>query len=61
MFQRIVPTGRGHVKGRGVVVDWPDRTDRAAVLRQVNDHCRELHDRLTDSYFEYPVEDLAGR
>ncbi len=38
-----------------VLYEWPDREDREDLLRQVDDGCRELHQRLTEAYFEYPV------
>ena len=41
--------------------EWPDREDREALLRQVNEHCRELHNLLTAAYFDYPIEDSPKR
>jgi hypothetical protein len=41
--------------------DWPDREDRRELLRQVWEHCRELHGLITAAYFDYPVEILPGR
>ena len=35
--------------------EWPDRDDRAELLRRIDAHCRELHDLITLTYFEYPV------
>ena len=40
--------------------DWPDEEDRQALLRRVNGLCRELHDRVTATYFDYPIEDSPG-
>ena len=36
--------------------DWPDREDREGLLRQVDEHCRELHRLVTVTYFDYPIE-----
>ena len=41
--------------------DWPDREDHHELLRQVREHCRELHHLVTVAYFDYPVEDYPGR
>ena len=35
--------------------EWPDRDDRTELLRRIDAHCRELHDLITLTYFEYPV------
>lgn len=37
--------------------EWPDREDRAAVLRQVADDCRKLHGLVTAAYVEYAIDD----
>ena len=40
--------------------DWPDREgpeDREALLSQVGDHCRKLHELVTAAYIDYAVED----
>ena len=36
--------------------DWPDREDRAGLLRQVDEYCREIHQLVTVTYFDYPIE-----
>ena len=36
--------------------DWPDRDDREEVLRQVLTYSRQLHDRLSETYFEYAIQ-----
>ena len=41
--------------------EWPDRDDRAELLRRIDAHCRELHDLITLTYFEYPVAGPARR
>ena len=41
--------------------DWPDREDREGLLRQVREHCRELHRLVTAAYFDYPIEDSPAR
>ena len=40
---------------------WPERGDHEEFLSQVGEYCRELHDLVSASYFEYPVEDLQPR
>ena len=42
--------------GSLVHYEWPDRTDREGLLRQVGSLCRDLHDLITAAYFDYPVE-----
>ena len=37
--------------------EWPDRQDRDAVLQQVGDHCRRLHDLVTAAYIDYSIDD----
>lgn len=39
--------------------EWPDREDREAMLRQVGEHCRNLHDQIMTAYIDYGVEDAA--
>ena len=41
--------------------EWPDRDDRPELLRRIDAHCRELHDLITLTYFEYPVAGPARR
>ena len=41
--------------------ECPDGKDHEKVLRQINDHSRELHDLVTATYFDYYVEDSAVR
>ena len=41
--------------------DWPDSEDRRGLLRQVREHCRELHHLITAAYFDYPVDEFQGR
>ena len=36
---------------------WPDREDGEEFLREVSGHCRELHDLVVATYFEYGLED----
>ena len=38
--------------------DWPDREDHEGLLREVDEHCRELHRLVTVTYFDYPIEDF---
>ena len=38
--------------------DWPDREDHGGLLREVDEHCRELHRLVTVTYFDYPIEDF---
>ncbi len=35
---------------------WPDREDREKFLREVSGHCRELHDLVAATYFDYGLE-----
>ena len=40
--------------------DWPDcedREDREALLAQVGEHCRKLHELVNAAYIEYAIED----
>ena len=37
--------------------EWPDREDREALLAQVGEECRKLHELVTTAYIDYPVED----
>ena len=37
--------------------EWPDRKDREAMLRQIDEHCRNFHDRIMTAYIDYSVED----
>ena len=41
--------------------EWPYRDDSSELLRQVNIYCRDLHELVTNTYFDYPVEDLPTR
>lgn len=36
--------------------DWPDREDHEGLLRQVDEYCRGLHQLVTRTYFDYPIE-----
>ncbi len=36
--------------------EWPDYEDKRAMLDQVNTLCRELHQQLSDTYFNYSSE-----
>ena len=36
--------------------EWPDRKDRKAMLRQIGEHCRNLHDLVSAAYIDYNVE-----
>ena len=38
--------------------EWPDREDKKAMLERANELCRDLHRRLSDTYFEYSTEEL---
>ena len=40
--------------------DWPDASDRAELLRRINDHCRQLHNRVTATYFNYHSANLPA-
>ncbi len=40
--------------------EWPDRVepeDREELLSQVGEHCRELHQLVTEAYIDYAIED----
>ena len=40
---------------------WPDREDHESFLWQVSEHCRELHDLVAATYFDYALgESPAG-
>ena len=36
--------------------DWPDSEDREAILRQASIHSRQLHNLLSESYFDYEIQ-----
>ncbi len=38
--------------------EWPDQEDKRALLERVDELCRELHQRLSDTYFEYSSENM---
>ena len=40
---------------------WPVRDDTEALLREVSDRCRALHDLVTACYFNYPVAHALPR
>ena len=40
-----------------LIEEWPDSEDHEKVLRQIDDHSRQLHDLVTATYFDYYVED----
>ena len=40
---------------------WLDRDDHAELLQQVQAHGRDLHNLLTDMYFQYPIQDVPAR
>ena len=37
--------------------EWPDLEEREETLRAMGAFCRDLHDLITQTYFDYPVED----
>ena len=37
--------------------EWPDRSDHEALLVQVGEHCRKLHELATAAYIAYAIED----
>lgn len=41
--------------------EWPDREDRFELLQRVREYCRELHQLVTATYFDYSVDDLPSR
>ena len=40
---------------------WLDWDDHTRLLRQVNAHCRGLHDLVTENYLAYPIRDFPAR
>ena len=38
--------------------EWPDQQDKRAMLTRVNALCREFHQLLNDTYFEYSSENM---
>ena len=40
---------------------WLDRDEPKSLLRRLNAHGRELHDLVTETYFQYPVHDAPVR
>ena len=41
--------------------EWPDREDREDLLWKISGYCRDLHDLVTASYFDYPIDDRPER
>ena len=39
--------------------EWTDRKDREAMLPQIGEHCRNLHDLVIAAYIDYNVEKAA--
>ena len=37
--------------------DWPCQEDHEALLGQVREYCRKLHDLVIATYIDYPIED----
>ena len=38
--------------------EWPDHNDKRAMLDRVNTLCRELHQLVSDTYFDYSSENM---
>ena len=38
--------------------DWPDRDDHKELLVQVSEYCQQFHYLITDTYFDYPIEEF---
>ena len=38
--------------------EWPDRTDKRAMLVQVNGYCRDLHQSVSDTFFDYSSSEM---
>ena len=36
--------------------DWPDREDHNELLVQLSEQCRQFHSLITDTYFDYPID-----
>lgn len=45
--------------GSLILYDWPDLEDRQKTLHDMGAFCRDLHNLITQTYFEYQVEDSA--
>ena len=59
---RVSDTAR-RLSGRlsGLVhYEWPDREDRETLLRQVNQYSEDLHDLVTEIYFNYSADYLPA-
>ena len=41
--------------------EWPVREEREDLLQQMGADCWELHDLVTATYFDYPIEDFPAR
>ncbi len=41
--------------------DWQVREERGVLLQQMSAYCWELHDLVTATYFDYPIEDFPVR
>ena len=42
-------------------LDWTEKGDRAAILRQVNANSRKLHHLINEAYIDYPIEESPIR
>ena len=38
--------------------EWPDRTDKKAILMRVNTYCRDLHQSVSDTFFDYSSSEM---
>ena len=47
--------------GALVHCDWPDREDHEEFLLRVGEYCRELHNQVTATYFDYNLGDCPAR
>ena len=47
--------------GATVNYEWPEREDRADLLRRIGDSCRDLHHLVTAAYFTYPTDSAPIR
>ena len=44
-----------------VKYEWHGRHNPEPLLDEVNRHCRDLHDLVSATYFDYPIQDALRR
>ena len=66
---QYLTVGKAHIPSWGLAgrlgslvhQDWPDREDTEGLLQQVGEHCWELHNLVTATFFDYQMGDVPPR